>query len=85
MWQRVIWTSQICGFECRGSTRTKPLVLTKIQVIDIAFSLRTQAVKGPAERERQRLNSTHEPPVGDKVAMRQSLYLLQWLNHSKMV
>jgi len=29
MWQWVIWTSQICGSECQGFTRTKPLVLTK--------------------------------------------------------
>jgi len=45
MWQRVIWTSQICGPVFYSFTRTKPLVLTKIQVIDIAFSLRTQAVE----------------------------------------
>jgi len=45
MWQRVLWTSQICGPVCHNFTRTKPLVLTKIQVIDIAFSLRTQVVE----------------------------------------
>jgi len=46
-WQQVIWTSQICGSECQGFTRTMPLVLTKMQVIDVAFSLRTQAIQGP--------------------------------------
>jgi len=48
MWQRVIWTSQICCSECQGSTRTKPLVSTKMQVIDTAFGLRTHAIKNYA-------------------------------------
>jgi len=58
MWQRVIWTSQIYGSECHKFTRTKPLVLTKKQVIDAAFSLRTQATKEAVEN-----------PTADKVAL----------------
>jgi len=52
MWQQVIWTSQICGSECQGFTRTKPLVLTKKQVIDTAFSLRTRAIENCAVKIR---------------------------------
>jgi len=37
--------SQIYSFERQNFTRTKPLVLTKKQVVDIAFSLKTQATK----------------------------------------
>jgi len=44
VWQRLIWTSQIYSSERQNFIRTKPLVLTKKQVIDIASSPRTQAV-----------------------------------------
>jgi len=62
MWQRVVWTSQICGSECHGFTRTKPLVLTKIQVIDIVFSQRTQSTKATVRTTNIQSN-THKPPV----------------------
>jgi len=44
VWQRSIWASQFYSFERQNFTQAKPRVLTKKQVIDIAFSLRTQAV-----------------------------------------
>jgi len=53
MWQQLIRTSQIYGSECHRFTRTKPLVLTKEQVTDIAFSLRTQAVGVKCENRTQ--------------------------------
>jgi len=62
MWQRVIWTSQICCSECQGFTRTKPLVLTKKQVIDTTFSLRTHAIKDCVDQPRENLTTLMNHP-----------------------
>jgi len=85
MWQRVIWTIQICGSVCHRFTRTKPLVLTKMQVIDIAFILRTQ-VATKYRTQPGPCNNTHGKPSEPQLYHElEPQNLLQWLNHSKMV
>jgi len=46
MWQRVIWTSQTCGSECQGFTRTKPLVLTKNRLLTLPLVWELTLLRG---------------------------------------
>jgi len=64
---------QIYSSERQNSTRTKLLVLTKKQVIDIVSSLRTQAANCELPRTRVRISSTHSIPSEPQNTARQSL------------